>query len=91
LTSYSQGTAVMDSSIQARPAAHMAKVNGLVLFGFARNQQDGGRIPNFPTSQVLVFCAVGDLVCDNMLVITAAHLSYGVDAPAAARFLTSKV
>jgi cutinase len=91
LASFSQGTAVMDGSIQALPAALMAKVYGVVLFGFTRNLQDGGRIPNYPTSQTLVFCAVGDLVCDGTLEITAAHLTYGVDAPAAASFLASKV
>lgn len=79
----------MDGSIQALPAAIQAQVKGVVLFGFTRNLQDGGRIPNYPTSQTKVFCATGDLVCDGTLTITAAHLTYGVDAPAAASFLVS--
>lgn len=81
----------MDGSIQALPAALQAKVKGVVLFGFTRNQQDDGQIPNYPQSQTDIFCAVGDLVCDGTLIITAAHLTYGVDAPAAAAFLASKV
>lgn len=81
----------MDGSIQALPAAIQAQIKGVVLFGFTRNLQDGGRIPDYPTSQTLVFCAVGDLVCDGTLIITAAHLTYGVDAAAAATFLAQEL
>jgi cutinase len=81
----------MDGSIQALPASIQAKITGVVLFGFTRNTQDGGRIPNYPTNQTKVFCATGDLVCDGTLVITAAHLTYGLDAAAAASFLVSSL
>ena len=81
----------MDGSIQALPAAIMAQVKAVVLFGFTRNVQDGGRIPNYPTSQTKVYCAAGDLVCNDTLIVTPAHLSYGADAPDAASFLGSFV
>lgn len=81
----------MDGSIQALPSNIQSQVKAVVLFGFTRNQQDGGRIPNYPTSQTKVYCATGDLVCDGTLTITPAHLTYGDDAADASSFLSSFV
>lgn len=68
------------------------KVVGTVLFGYTKNQQNGGQVPNYPSDRLEVFCAVGDLVCDGTLIITAAHLSYGDEAAGEApRFLESKI
>lgn len=86
---YSQGSAVMDNAIQGLPAAQQSKIAGVVLFGYTRNTQDKAQIPGYPTAQTKIFCANGDLVCDNTLTITAAHLSYGANADAASTFLAS--
>lgn len=86
---YSQGSAVMDNAIQGLPAAQQSKIAGVVLFGYTRNTQDNAQIPGYPTAQTKIFCANGDKVCDNTLTISAAHLSYGANADAAATFLAS--
>lgn len=81
----------MDWSIQDLPDNIKSQVKGAALFGFTRNEQDGGRIPDYSPSQTEVYCAVGDLVCDGTLIITAAHMTYGSDASDAADFLISQL
>lgn len=88
---YSQGSAVMDNAIQGLPAAMQKKIAGVVLFGYTRNEQDNAQIPGYPKAQTKIFCAPGDMVCNNTLTITAAHLSYAANAPDAAKFLASMV
>ena len=80
----------MDNTLSGLPAAVKSKVVGAVLFGDTQFQQHNGQIPNYPPSQTKIFCAVGDLVCDGTLTITAAHLTYGANADEAASFLASK-
>ncbi|KAK8118356.1 uncharacterized protein PG998_002982 [Apiospora kogelbergensis] len=91
LAGYSQGSAVMTNAIQALGAQTKNQVKGVVMYGFTRNAQDKGQVPGYPQNQTKVFCAAGDLVCVNTLNITPAHLTYGVNAPAATRFLAGTV
>ncbi|KAH7024934.1 cutinase [Microdochium trichocladiopsis] len=89
---YSQGAALTAAAVAKLPSATQDKIVGAVLFGYTKNQQNGGRIKNFPTDKTAIYCAVGDLVCTGSLVITAAHLSYQDEAAGAApQFLISKI
>ncbi|KAJ4395183.1 hypothetical protein N0V91_011026 [Didymella pomorum] len=89
---YSQGSALMAAALTDATATVRNQVVGTVLFGYTQNQQNRGGIPNYPSDRLEVFCAVGDLVCDGTLIITAAHLSYGDEAAGEApRFLASKI
>lgn len=73
-------------------AAVRNKVVGTVLFGYTKNLQNGGGVPNYPSDRLEVFCAFGDLVCSGTLTITLAHLSYGDEAAdEAPDFLISKI
>jgi cutinase len=63
-----------------------------VLFGYIQNAQNRHGITNFPSDDLEVYCAVGDLVCTGTLTITAAHYSYLDEAAGpASRFLEEKI
>ena len=88
----SQGAALTAAAISDLDTTVRNKVIGTVLFGYTKNQQNRGGIPNYPQDRLKVFCAPGDLVCDGTLTITAAHLSYGDEARGEApEFLISKI
>ncbi len=88
---YSQGAALMAGAISRLSATVRNQVKGTVLFGYTQDKQNNGGVPNYPGSELKVICAPGDLVCDGTLVITPAHLVYGLYAPEAAQFLESAI
>jgi cutinase len=59
-----------------------------VLFG---DPFDGQPLPNIDASKVKTFCFEDDLICQDLPVVDAFHLAYGVDAVPAAEFVQSKV
>ncbi|KAK4495620.1 hypothetical protein PRZ48_012888 [Zasmidium cellare] len=88
---YSQGAAVMAGSVGKLDAAVMAQVKGVVLYGYTKNLQNGGAIPDYPEDQTKVFCNASDGVCSGTLMVTAGHLTYTTDVPEAASFLEEKI
>jgi cutinase len=89
---FSQGAALAAAAISDLNTTVRDQVVGTVLFGYTKNLQNRGAIPNYPSDKLKVFCAVGDLVCTGTLTITAAHLSYGGEARTEApQFLISKI
>lgn len=91
LGGYSQGTAVVGNAVGQVSSSVQDKVKAVVLFGYTKNLQNLGRIPNFSTSKTKIYCALGDAVCTGTLTILPAHLSYGPDALASAAWIATKV
>ncbi|KAK3381752.1 cutinase-domain-containing protein [Podospora didyma] len=89
---YSQGAALMAAAIRDTTAAIREQVKGVVLFGYTKNKQNGGKIINYPSDRLTVFCADGDLVCTGTLIVTSAHTSYGPQAAdQAPKFLIARI
>ncbi|CAJ0547495.1 Ff.00g042490.m01.CDS01 [Fusarium sp. VM40] len=77
---YSQGAVVVGYALSKLDGATQKQVVGTALFGYTKNKQLGGRIPNFPIDRTRVFCLPTDIVCDGALFVLPAHFLYGVDA-----------
>jgi cutinase len=97
----SQGTAVMMNAVQRLPANIKAKTVGGVLFGYTKNAQTKGSIPNYPSDRLQVFCnptagspgKFSDGVCGGALNVNGGHFAYmgNGDGPKAIAFLKSKI
>ncbi|KAK4213418.1 family 5 putative carbohydrate esterase [Rhypophila decipiens] len=89
---YSQGAALAAAAIRDTSAAIREQIKAVVLFGYTKNKQNNGGVPNYPQSRVAVYCADGDLVCTGTLIVTPAHTTYADEAsgPAPA-FLIARI
>ncbi|PMD54538.1 carbohydrate esterase family 5 protein [Hyaloscypha bicolor E] len=83
---YSQGGQVVHNAIGLLPATVAAWISKVVIFG---DPDDGQALPNVASSKVDVYCHDGDNICVNGDLILPAHLTYGINAAAAAAFVAS--
>ncbi|KAK0625926.1 cutinase-domain-containing protein [Immersiella caudata] len=89
---YSQGAALAAAAIRDSSATIREQIKGVVLFGYTKNKQNNGGIPNYPSSRLTVFCESGDAVCNGTLLVLPAHLTYADEAEGPApRFLIARI
>jgi len=89
---YSQGAALTAAAIRDSNATIREQIKGVVLFGYTKNQQNNGGVPNYPQSRVQVYCESGDLVCTGSLIVLPPHMTYADEAAGVApAFLISRV
>ncbi|KAM3421270.1 hypothetical protein BST61_g1672 [Cercospora zeina] len=88
---YSQGAALIAAAVTALPAEQKEQTKGVVLYGYTKNLQNSGKIPDYPAERTKVFCNVSDGVCGGGLVVTPGHLTYTADVDEAVEFLQAAV
>ncbi|KAI9879814.1 MAG: hypothetical protein M1830_006996 [Pleopsidium flavum] len=88
LSGYSQGAQVVHLGAAQIPALVASRVTAVVLFG---DPEKGQRLQNISADNVSTFCFVSDLICYGKPIVLPSHLSYSLDAYAAAAFVKSKV
>jgi hypothetical protein len=64
------------NAISTLPENVRSKIVGVVLFGYTKNGQTKGTIPNYPTENLKVFCTKGDGVCWGQLNVSGGHFAY---------------
>jgi len=84
---YSQGSQIVHNALALVPADVGSWISSVVVFG---DPDDGQAIPNVSESKVDTYCNVGDDICLNGDLILPAHLTYGLDAEAAATFVAAQ-
>jgi len=88
LSGYSQGAQLVHNGVQQISAQVASRVAAVVLFGDPDKDQP---LPNISEDIVDTFCFTDDLICDALPIVDAAHLSYALDAGAAAQFVQAHV
>jgi cutinase len=66
----------MNSAVSTLDKTTQGRIAGVVLFGYTKNKQNGGKIQNFPGDRVMTFCDKSDGVCGGGLSVTAGHFVY---------------
>lgn len=82
----------MGNALSELRGAVQNQVVGAALFGYTKNLQNLGRIPDYPRDRTEVYCRATDAVCFGTLFILPGHFLYQSDASGPARrFLAGKI
>ncbi|KAF7364844.1 Cutinase [Mycena venus] len=85
---YDQGGQLVHNSARMLSASVLARIKAAVIFG---DPDDGEAVHGVPAANTDVICHVGDDICLHGDLILPAHLTYGMDTPAAAAFIAARV
>ncbi|KAF8214966.1 cutinase [Mycena galopus ATCC 62051] len=85
---YSQGGQLVHNSAELLSASVLSRIKAAVIFG---DPDDGEAVAGVSAANTDVICHVGDDICLHGDLILEPHLTYGMDTPAAAAFIASKV
>lgn len=86
MAGYSQGGQLVHNAAKLLPAATMAKVNSVVIFG---DPDNGAAVTGVSAAQTNVICHAGDNICQHGDLILLPHLTYSQDATTAAQFVVA--
>ncbi|KFY19626.1 hypothetical protein V491_04326 [Pseudogymnoascus sp. VKM F-3775] len=87
ISGYSQGAQLVHNAAGKLNAATAAKITASVVFG---DPKKGDPVGAVSASNVLTICHAGDNICAGGILVLPPHLTYGMDAIAAAAFVKSK-
>ncbi|KAJ6611385.1 cutinase [Mycena sp. CBHHK59/15] len=85
---YSQGGQLVHNSAKQLSSSVAARIKAAVIFG---DPDNGQAVQEIPASRTLIICHLGDDICLGGDLVLLPHLTYGMDTPAAAAFIASKV
>ncbi|KFY47431.1 hypothetical protein V496_10666 [Pseudogymnoascus sp. VKM F-4515 (FW-2607)] len=87
MSGYSQGGQLVHNAADQLSSDNSAKVDAVVIFG---DPNDGDAVGSIPAENVKVICHDGDNICDGGILVLAPHLTYSMDAAAAAAFVKER-
>jgi cutinase len=86
MSGYSQGGQLVHNAAKQLPAATMAKVSSVIIFG---DPDNGEAVAGISQSKVQVNCHAGDNICQHGDLILVPHLTYADSATKAAAFVVA--
>ncbi|KAK7958588.1 cutinase precursor [Apiospora saccharicola] len=90
MSGYSQGGQVVHNAAKLLPAATMANVSSVIIFGDPLGTDSKYPVQGASPNKVLVTCHLGDNICVNGDLILLPHLTYLEDANTAAAFILAR-